>query len=121
VNDLYALLGVSRQASAREIVDGYRKAVLACHPDRTGGHDSERFRQVQEAYEILSDPVRRRDYDRRRGIEVPVRIVEQPVPSPSSSPIREIRRVSRPAFDSTSSGDPWEELFEFLWRSIHSR
>ncbi len=62
--DLYALLGVRRDASAEEIKRAYRKLAREHHPDVSGEDGSEeRFKEVTAAYEILSDPAKRRQYD----------------------------------------------------------
>lgn len=68
--DYYLVLGVSRQATPAEIKRAYRRLVQKHHPDRRGECRSEEFLQIQEAYEVLSDPGRRRyqrfgdpDYD----------------------------------------------------------
>lgn len=60
--DLYEVLGVPRTATAAEISSAYRRLVRRTHPD-VGGSNS-LFRMVQLAYETLSDPVRRAEYDR---------------------------------------------------------
>lgn len=60
--DPYATLGVARDASQDDIRKAYRRKAQRAHPDRKGG-DAERFRAIQEAYDILSDPARRSRYD----------------------------------------------------------
>jgi DnaJ-class molecular chaperone len=62
--DYYAVLGVSRTASLREIKRAYRRLAKKHHPDRKGGAGSEEFVVVQEAYEVLSDRRCRANYDR---------------------------------------------------------
>jgi molecular chaperone DnaJ len=62
--DYYDVLGVPRSASDEEIKKAYRKLAFQCHPDRN--HESgseERFKEINEAYEILSDPQKRSNYD----------------------------------------------------------
>jgi DnaJ-class molecular chaperone len=60
----YATLGVGRDSDERGIRDAYRRAAKRVHPDTSGASDSEAFRAVQEAYEVLGDEERRASYDR---------------------------------------------------------
>lgn len=66
--DPYEILGVAPKADQHEIKAAYRRKALKYHPDHNAGDQGseERFKQVTQAYEILSDPARRRAYDRMR-------------------------------------------------------
>jgi molecular chaperone DnaJ len=70
--DYYEILGVSREASEAEIKKAYRRAARSHHPDANpGDHEAEdRFKELTEAYEILSNPEARRAYD-TYGHQVP--------------------------------------------------
>jgi len=62
--DYYDILGVSRNASKEEIKKAYRKLALDWHPDRNKSRDaSEKFKEINEAYEVLSDSKKKATYD----------------------------------------------------------
>lgn len=68
--DYYAMLGVAKDADAAAIKKAYRKLAREFHPDTSKGDkkDESRFKEISEAYEILSDPKTRAEYDEARAL-----------------------------------------------------
>lgn len=66
--DYYQILGISEQAAEEEIKKSYRKLALQHHPDRNPNDpkSEERFKEITEAYGVLMDPQKRREYDQFR-------------------------------------------------------
>lgn len=60
--DPYTILGVSKNASADEVKKAYRKLAHQHHPDKKGGNEA-KFKEINEAYQILSDPDKKARYD----------------------------------------------------------
>jgi DnaJ-class molecular chaperone len=83
--DYYSILGVPKGSSDQDIKKAYRKLAMQHHPDRGG--DQNKFQQIQEAYDTLSDPAKRSQYD-------------NPQPQGNFS------------FHFGQSGNPFEEIFQ---------
>lgn len=65
MSEYYKILGVEKNASEQEIKKAYRKLALKYHPDRNAGNQEfeDKFKQISEAYAVLSDPEKKRQYD----------------------------------------------------------
>ncbi|MDP9445058.1 MAG: DnaJ domain-containing protein, partial [Actinomycetota bacterium] len=68
--DFYQVLGVPKDASADDIKKAYRKLARQNHPDSKPGDTAaeERFKAISEAYSVLSDPGKRKEYDETRSM-----------------------------------------------------
>src|SRR6266581_5770151 len=63
--DYYQVLGLKKTATAAEIKRAYRKLAVKYHPDKNPGNKDaeEKFKEINEAYSVLSDPQKRKQYD----------------------------------------------------------
>jgi DnaJ-class molecular chaperone len=109
LSDYYKILGVDRAENLEGIHTAYRRLAKQCHPDLAGVQSKEKFQGIQEAYEVLSDPDKRKHYDasidqlaRMRGKSA---IKPEPlVPSPNPSWVRYAEPLIRESV-------PIEEIF----------
>lgn len=118
VPDPYRVLGLDRDATSVEIRAAHRRLAKRFHPDATHA-DGARFLAVQDAYELLRDPLRRRDWDRRHALG-PVRAAStgtargthapspggrrQRAPGPTSPAAAGARSGARPASPDATFG-----------------
>src|SRR3954468_4261116 len=72
MKDLYKILGFAEDADADTIKKAYRKLAKENHPDATGGdkRKTERFKEINEAYGVIGDEGKRKEYDRLRHAPV---------------------------------------------------
>lgn len=119
--NFYAVLGVSPNADEEAIRRAYRILARRYHPDRGAGSSPEKFRQIAQAYETLSDPHRRRVYDSstvkfRPPTGVPVETIHsEPEPiyqHPHTSPLQHPYHRPSPTSD---------DLLNFLFNRFFSR
>ncbi len=69
MNDYYSLLGIKRDANVSEIKKAYRKLAMKYHPDRNQNNQyaEDIFRKISQAYDVLSDEKKRKEYDLHGG------------------------------------------------------
>ncbi len=75
--DYYIILGVPATESDAGIRKAFRQLAKAYHPDRAGADSTRHFQDITEAYEVLSDPERRREYNKKIGFK-PGRHLQEP-------------------------------------------
>jgi DnaJ-class molecular chaperone len=129
MKNYYLILGVDSKATQEEIKTAYRQHAKDLHPDYYGP-DSSPFLDLQEAYAVLSDPMRRRLYDKTYG-HVPVSrgpadaSAEPLIPRPPIVPEPLIPMEDQVDLGSLSLGSSfrtihpsYEELFDRIWRNF---
>ena len=95
-DDYYALLGVDAAADDAALHRAWRALAARWHPDRAGPGATATFQRLCAAYEVLSDPVKRLAYDRRRRGAGPPTPRTEPVPTRPPAPALMLSRLSRP-------------------------
>jgi molecular chaperone DnaJ len=98
-NNYYLILGVPLNAAPDEIRSAFRKLALRCHPDRRSESSPGTFRDISEAYDVLSDPVQRARHDRelrRRRQRVAVVPVSSRIPGSESLISEPVSIAGRP-------------------------
>ena len=115
--DLYAILGVSPDASQDQLKSAFRRACKRCHPD--AGGTEQQMMELLAAYEVLSDPVLRANYDEWRGQHAAGSTSESSNPEAAAtagqSPFAEAKRRAEQVY--RVHGQSWAELS----RWIHAR
>ena len=95
-DDYYALLGVHEGADGEELRRAWRQLALRWHPDRAGDSATATFQQLSVAYAVLSDPIARAAYDRRRRAAEPA-CASEPRSAAATSPPPRAARGPAPA------------------------
>jgi curved DNA-binding protein CbpA len=104
VIDHYKVLGLARSANPEEIKSAYRRQAKVHHPDRNGGRD-EFFKKVNEAYETLSDPVKKSIYDDSVARFLRQKKPSRPAPAQPGRP--QTRPARRPFFKNEEEKWAW--------------
>jgi DnaJ-class molecular chaperone len=117
----FAILGISPKASTDEIRSAYRRLAKEFHPDHYTG-SSARFRDIQEAYSVLGNNRRKREYEQRLRkvpVKTPLRSATYPEPEPlipEEGPV-DIGEVS-PVRSFQSFTPSFDEIFDWLWSNF---
>jgi curved DNA-binding protein len=126
--DYYKILGVGTKATQEEIKKAYRKLALKHHPDKTKGNKAaeEKFKEINEANEVLSDPEKRKKYDQ---FGADWKQYEQAGAQPggfdwskyATGQGEQSRRMNREDFDATFADEGVGDLFEMLFGQHRSQ
>jgi curved DNA-binding protein CbpA len=114
----YAVLGVDADADEKTIRSAFRALARRYHPDAGEGSSEAKFRQVLQAYEVLSNPVRRRQYDQSRAAlkTRPPFSFGEVRRSAGVSPAALRQRAWDPFLEARTSIFEMMQVFERLWR-----
>src|SRR6267142_1743795 len=118
--DYYLILGVSRGENLRSIQEAFRELAKRYHPDRAGPQGTRRFQDVQEAYEVLSNPEKRKMHNHELEQEE-IKTHSQPEPIFSRSRYRPEPLVPQPMsvlHDFETIRPSFEPLFERFLRNF---
>jgi molecular chaperone DnaJ len=119
----FAILGISSNATADEVRSAYRQLAKEYHPDHYAG-DNETFLEIQEAYSVLGDIRRRREYEQKisqAASRMPLRRTRHPEPEPlipEEGPI-DVGEIS-PVRSFQSFTPSFDEIFDWLWKNFSS-
>lgn len=112
MKDYYYILGIKENASSDEIKKAYRKLSLKFHPDKNAGDEffTERFKEIQEAYETLVDVSKRKSYDH---LKFKSSSTQKPNTGVNFNPDIEYFVVNKQTFK-------YDEEITFSWKTINS-
>lgn len=112
MKDYYYILGLKQTATTEEVKKAYRKLSLKFHPDKNDGDDffTERFKEIQEAYETLVDSSKRKSYD---SLKFDNSTSRQSNSGINFDPYIEYFKSSKQAFE-------YDEEITFSWKTINA-
>ena len=114
MKDYYTVLGVSKQATAQEIRRAYRKLAMQYHPDKNPDPAArEKITAINEAYDVLGDPEKRRAYDMRMTYGWQETVQPTP-PSPAHRDPRYRGRRPPSSYKPSSQSDQYELMKQYL-------
>ena len=117
----FAILGISPNATVSEIRSAYRRLAKEFHPDHYPG-SSDKFRDIQEAYSVLGNRLRRRKYEqsiRKKPIKTPLKTTDYPEPEPLIPENRPVNLGDISPVRSFQSFTPsLDEIFNWLWSNF---
>jgi molecular chaperone DnaJ len=118
--DYYLILGVSRGENLRSIQEAFRELAKRYHPDRAGPQGTRRFQDVQEAYEVLSNPEKRKMYNHElEQEEIKTHSWSEPIFSrPPSRPEPLVPQPMSVLHDFETIRPSFEPLFERFLRNF---
>jgi curved DNA-binding protein CbpA len=112
MKDYYYILGLKSSATTEEVQKAYRKLSLKFHPDKNDGDEffTERFKEIQEAYEILKDNSKRKEYDNLKNSDSPD---QQKNDGSNFNPFIEYFKSDKKVFE-------YNEEVTFSWKTINA-
>ncbi|XP_063066170.1 dnaJ homolog subfamily B member 5 [Engraulis encrasicolus] len=116
VKDYYSLLGVTTESNEDEIRRAYHKLALRYHPDKNPEEDAaEKFKEIREAYDVLTDPQKRNQYDRRDAC------MKRPATKGDSSPPAKTHSSSGRFFNIDIDAGDFSDLFNPFLHTAFTR
>ena len=117
MKDYYYILGLKNSSSAEEVKKAYRKLSLKFHPDKNDGDEffTERFKEIQEAYEVLSNESKRKSYDalKHKSSSEGKNDGSKSNNGPNFTPEIEYFRSNKQSFE-------YDEEVTFSWKTINA-
>tara|TARA_B100000700_G_C14615619_1_gene655719 strand:- start:75 stop:617 length:543 start_codon:yes stop_codon:yes gene_type:complete len=116
MSNLYDLLGIKRNANLNTIKKAFKRKALNFHPDRNKSPDAtEKFREIVNAYEVLSDPQQRSEYDKTLFVRTTPKTQEPKKEKEKQQPKRDPKKQKTYSNYSTSTNNYRSQKTEVEW------